>query len=76
MIQNLKYPTEEELDMNLKHLMGQQGPAIPREKQGRDWVACGVRPECDGCRIATHGFLCHFSDGRCLRYGFPPDGNG
>lgn len=24
--------------------------------------------ECVGCAIPAHGFVCHFSDGKCLRF--------
>lgn len=33
-------------------------------------VLCTVRPECAGCAYPRHGFICHFSDGSCLKTRF------
>ncbi len=40
---------------------------VVHEKPGRDRVSCPIRPECAGCNMGAHGFLCHFADGSCLR---------
>lgn len=43
-------------------------------------VVCDIRPECAGCPYPRHGFICHFSDGSCMKSRFdeimppyPPD---
>lgn len=28
---------------------------------------CTMKPECEGCHYAAHGFLCHTKDGQCLK---------
>lgn len=43
------------------------GPFAARETPGREQVAAGIKPACEGCRIASHGFLCHFANGQCLK---------
>lgn len=43
------------------------GPFAARETPGREQVAVGIKPECEGCRIASHGFMCYFPDGSCLK---------
>ncbi|MDL2324522.1 hypothetical protein LJC61_05160 [Ruminococcaceae bacterium OttesenSCG-928-A16] len=30
-------------------------------------IHCTMKPECEGCRYAAHGFLCHAKDGLCLK---------
>lgn len=30
-------------------------------------VQCDTKPECAGCPYPRHGFICHFSDGGCLK---------
>lgn len=44
----------------------------PREPMDRpDFsVLCDVRVECAGCPYPRHGFICHFSDGSCLKTRF------
>lgn len=33
-------------------------------------VHCNIRPECAGCKVSAHGFICHFSDGTCVKLPF------
>lgn len=48
-------------------------PRIPPEER----PVCRARPECAGCNMPGHGFVCSFRDGSCLKYpaakGGPPD---
>ena len=43
------------------------GPFAARETPGREPVKVGIKPECEGCKIGAHGFMCHFADGSCLK---------
>lgn len=43
------------------------GPFAARETPGREPVKVSIKPECEGCRIGAHGFMCYFSDGQCLK---------
>lgn len=44
---------------------------VPRERPGKEPVCCPHQPGKPVCGIASHGFVCHFSDGKCLRYPLP-----
>ena len=39
-------------------------PIVP----GPEPLRCRIRPGNPACGMAAHGFICHFSDGDCLRY--------
>ena len=40
---------------------------VVRAVPGKEPANCSIKPECDGCNMSAHGFICHFSDGTCLR---------
>ena len=42
-------------------------PRNSRLAPGRESIRVGIKPECEGCNMGAHGFLCHFQDGSCLK---------
>lgn len=38
------------------------------EKPGREPVRCDKLPCAPPCSMGAHGFICHFTDGGCLRH--------
>lgn len=39
-----------------------------RETPGREPLCCPLHPGSPLCTLASHGFICSFPDGSCLRY--------
>lgn len=43
-------------------------PLLPKPAQVLpERVFCSLKFECEGCPYPTHGFICDFSDGSCMR---------
>ena len=61
--------TEEDIFVQTHPRSGAKTPnSILPERPGREPVQCGLLPGNPPCGMGSHGFICTFADGTCLRH--------